>query len=348
MIKEVDEKDVLLKTFAEVTSLIISGRDNSVIFQKILNTALDILPANKVHLIFIENHRVIKYTAMVHNQGRKISIEDTPESEGILNWLKRESELIEKDNLLSFDLSLLASECLREEETGGMVISAPLSSRSSVFGILVAINDPGRRQFKEDDLHLLTLMANQAAIAIENYLLYKKLEVESITDGLTGVYNFRFLIRSLKLEMKRASRFKQVFSFLMLDVDNLKDYNDKNGHLAGSRALKAIASVITQNCRAVDLVAKYGGDEFAILLPHTNIEGAKVMGRRILQSIKKYKFDGITPGLLTCSIGVAAYPEDCEMVEELIEKADKALYTAKNRGKNNVVAYREIRAFNPT
>jgi len=349
MIKELDEKDVLLKTFAEVTSLITSGRDNSVIFQKILNTALDILPASKVHLIFIENHRVIKYTAMIQNQGRKISIEDIPESEGILNWLQRESRIsIERESTLSLDLSLLATECLKEEETNSMVISAPLASRSSVFGILVAINDPSGRQFKEDDLYLLTLMANQAAIAIENYLLYKKLEVESITDGLTGVYNFRFLIRSIKLEIKRANRFKYPFSFLMLDVDNLKDYNDRNGHLAGSRALKAIASVITKNCRAIDLVAKYGGDEFAVLLPHTDIDGAKIMGRRILQSIKRYKFDGITPGLLTCSIGVAAYPKDARRVEELIEKADKALYRAKETGKNSIVAYREINAFNPS
>jgi len=90
------------------------------------------------------------------------------------------------------------------------------------------------------------------------------------------------------------------------------------------------------------------GDEFAVLLPHTDIDGAKIMGRRILQSIKRYKFDGITPGLLTCSIGVAAYPKDARRVEELIEKADKALYRAKETGKNSIVAYREINAFNPS
>jgi len=349
MVTEFDEKDILFKTFAEVSSLITSGRDNSVIFQKILNTALDVLPTTKVHLIFLENHRVIKYTAQLQNQGRKISVEDMPESDGILNWLRRESDpTMRGEKAFSLDLSLLASQCLREEETSSMVISAPLVAKSSVFGILVAINDPEKRQFRDEDLYLLTLMANQAAIAIENYLLYKKLEVESITDGLTGVYNFRFLIRSLKLEMKRANRFKYVFSFLMLDVDNLKDYNDRNGHLAGSRALKAIASVITENCRAIDLVAKYGGDEFAILLPQTDVDGAISMGKRILSAIKRHKFDGVKPGLLTCSIGVAVYPVDARRLDELIEKADKALYRAKGMGKNNIVAYREINAFNPS
>ena len=128
------------------------------------------------------------------------------------------------------------------------------------------------------DIHLITVMANQAAIAFENYRLYKKLEVESITDGLTGVYNFRYLIRSIKLEMKRAKRFNYVFSFLMLDVDNLKEYNDRNGHLSGSRALKDIAQKITGSCREIDLVAKYGGDEFALLLPQTDAEGAVRLG----------------------------------------------------------------------
>ncbi len=343
MIRKNDEKYILFHTFAEITSLISSGKDNRIIFQKILDTALDLLPSRRSYLIFLENHRIIKYTAQIQDRGRKVTVEDMPESTGILNWLRREIEEYRTPySVFSLDLSLLATECMREDDGCGMLISAPLMAKSALFGILVALNDQSRRPFNDDDIHLLTIMANQAAIALENYLLYKKLEMESVTDGLTGVYNYRFLIRSIKLEMKRATRFRYRFSFLMLDVDNLKEYNDKNGHLSGSRALRDIAQIITRNCREIDLVAKYGGDEFGLMLPQTDVAGAFSLGERVLHAVRAFKFDGMTPGLLTCSIGIAVYPVDAQGVEELIEKADRALYRAKSLGKNVIKSYTEI------
>ena len=298
-------------------------------------------------MIFLENHRVVKYSAELNDKGRKVSVEELPESVGIINWLKRESERSRTiDRVLSLDLSLVASECLKDEDAATTVISAPLISKNSLFGIIIAINDEERRLFSEDDIHLLTIMANQAAIAFENYLLYKKLEVESITDGLTGVYNYRFLIRTVRIEIKRALRFKTEFSFLMLDVDNLKEYNDANGHLSGSRALKDIADILASNCREIDLVAKYGGDEFALVLPQTGRAGAISLGKRILSSVREFKFDGVNPGLLTCSIGVAVFSDDAHEVEELIEKADAALYEAKYRGKNSIISTTDLRSKN--
>ena len=163
--------------------------------------------------------------------------------------------------------------------------------------------------------------------------------MESITDGLTGVYNYRFLIRSLRLEVKRAKRFNSRFAFLMLDVDNLKEYNDKNGHLSGSRALTNIASILAESSRQIDIVAKYGGDEFGILLLGTSGEGAVVYGERVLEKVREYMFDGETPGLLTCSIGISVYPGDASSIEKIIDRADTALYKAKSDGKNSIRTY---------
>jgi diguanylate cyclase (GGDEF)-like protein len=338
-----DEKDVLFSTFAEITSLISLGRDNRVIFNKILNIALDLLPAKKIYLIYVDDHRIVKYSGEKQERGRKISVEDLPESNGILNWLNREVSVpMAGDGVFAIDLSTLATECLQGDDRSTMVISAPLMAKNSLLGVILAIQDQDRPHFTEDDIHLLTMMANQAAIAFENYLLYRKLEMESITDGLTGVYNYRYLIRSLRVEVKRAKRFNSNFSFIMLDVDNLKEYNDKNGHLSGSRALTDIARILSDSSREIDIVAKYGGDEFGILLPGTTGEGAIVYGERVLESVRNFMFDGKTQGLLTCSIGVSVFPDDASNVEKIIDRADTALYKAKSDGKNSIRTYSSL------
>ncbi len=343
MSTKIDEKDILFSTFAEITSIISLGRDNRVIFNKIINIALDLLPARRVYLIYVDDHRIVKYSGERQDRGRKISVEDLPESNGILNWLSREVSVpMAGDGVFGIDLSTLATECLQGDDRSSMVISAPLMAKNSLLGVILAIQDQDRQQFSEDDIHLLTMMANQAAIAFENYLLYRKLEMESITDGLTGVYNYRFLIRSLRVEVKRAKRFNSTFSFLMLDVDNLKEYNDRNGHLSGSRALTNIARILSDSSREIDIVTKYGGDEFGILLPGTSGEGASIYGERVLEGVRNYMFDGKTPGLLTCSIGISVYPDDASGVEKIIDKADTALYKAKSDGKNSIRIYSSL------
>ena len=108
----------------------------------------------------------------------------------------------------------------------------------------------------------------------------------------------------------------------MIDVDNLKQYNDRLGHLSGSQALKDIATIIRAECREIDLVSKYGGDEFAILLPQTMMSGAIAVARRIIETIASHPFDGHTPGLLTCSAGIASFPQDGMTGRELIASAD--------------------------
>ena len=118
------------------------------------------------------------------------------------------------DGVFALDLAILAQECVNEQDEKQLRHIGPVDGKSALFGIILAINDSGKHEFSDDDIHLLTIMANQAAIAFENYQLYKKLELESITDGLTGIYNYRHLIRSIKLEMKRAMRFKQCLRLL--------------------------------------------------------------------------------------------------------------------------------------
>jgi len=117
-----------------------------------------------------------------------------------------------------------------------------------------------------------------------------------------------------------------------MDVDNLKQYNDRLGHLGGSEALRQIAQIISRSCREIDLVSKYGGDEFGIILPQTDFAGAVVVARRICDAVGGHRFDGETTGLLTCSAGISGFPRDGNTGRDLIAGADKALYHAKRTG----------------
>jgi diguanylate cyclase (GGDEF)-like protein len=216
------------------------------------------------------------------------------------------------------------------------VLAAPLKVRDAVLGVLVAVNRIQNMPFDLRHLRILGLLANQTAISIENGKLFRRAEQLAVTDDLTQVYNYRFLKMALRREVKRAARFSQRFSVLMIDVDNLKRYNDRNGHLRGSEVLRMIAQVLVREARSIDLVAKYGGDEFVIILPQTEREGARVLADRIKMSVETTAFPLVPPGIITVSLGLATYPDNGLTAGELLESADIALYAAKESGKNRV------------
>ncbi len=174
--------------------------------------------------------------------------------------------------------------------------------------------------------------------ALTNRRRVAHLDRQVITDELTGAYNYRFLRVALRRELRRALRFQQPLSVLMLDVDHLKDYNDRYGHLRGSEVLKRLAETVRSGIRDIDLLAKYGGDEFLLILPHTDKVGAHVVAERLRAKVAEQVFRPLSPGEMTCSIGVAAYPVDADQSEQLIAAADRALFAAKRAGRNRVEA----------
>jgi diguanylate cyclase (GGDEF)-like protein len=334
MKKIIRHRDVLFSTLSEITSLIVAGHDKRVIFRRVLDCALRVLDAEKIHLLEVEGAKVVKYTI---ERDAELRVEVLDDAGGLVSWMVREAEqeTFEHGRELGLDGPLL-TRGLDDGDDGRVIISAPLVAKKSMFGLLLAIHRDGAFSAPED-VQLLTLLANQAAIALENALLYQQLEKEAITDGLTAVYNYRYLITSLEGEIKRARRFKQTFSFVMLDVDNLKTHNDRHGHISGSQVLKEIAAIIKANCREIDFVSKYGGDEFGVLLPQTRLAGAEKVTQRVIDGVYDHKFDGNRPGLITCSAGISSFPRDGQTAREIIEAADKALYQAKRSGKNTVV-----------
>lgn len=173
--------------------------------------------------------------------------------------------------------------------------------------------------------------------ALDNLRRFSRAEELSITDGLTGVYNYRYLRSALDREVARARRFREEFCVIMLDVDHLKDYNDVHGHLQGSEVLRRLAQVVTGELRASDILAKYGGDEFVVILPQTERAGGETLAERIRAAVEAHEFPGEGDGIrITTSMGISQFPEDGESTRELLEAADTTLYSAKRGGRNRI------------
>lgn len=211
--------------------------------------------------------------------------------------------------------------------------SIPLGSGAATRGLLllrekdaVTLDDPELRALIE---HLTVALANAEA--------YRRARDLSFLDELSGVYNYRFLIEAIERETRRAQRFEHTFSVIMLDLDNLKGYNDRFGHLRGSEAIRTIGEILSATLRRVDLAARYGGDEFAVILPRTDKGGALRVCERLRQQIRNYPFPGAGgAGVITASFGISSFPQDGKSSRVLLRKADRALYRAKARGRDAV------------
>jgi len=168
----------------------------------------------------------------------------------------------------------------------------------------------------------------------------ERLRQLAITDGLTGLYNHRYLKEFLKRELERARRHRLSVSIVMIDIDHFKHYNDTHGHQAGDELLKMIARLFKDNIRKIDLAARYGGEEFCLVLLETNRQSAAIVAEKIRNLIDAYPFpneETQPKGKVTVSMGVASFPEDATDYENLVHIADQRLYLAKERGRNQVV-----------
>ncbi|MEW6170955.1 MAG: GGDEF domain-containing protein, partial [Candidatus Omnitrophota bacterium] len=193
---------------------------------------------------------------------------------------------------------------------------------------------------KEEDKDKLFILTGQLTLFLRRARLYQRLQELAITDSLTGLFNRRYFLERFEEEFKRAKKFKLNFSLLMIDIDHFKSYNDRYGHLTGDIILKEIAQILKTSIRQIDLVSRFGGEEFAVILPKATKETASFVAERIrktayLKSIKTYD-DFLN---VTLSIGVSGFPEDGNTFQELLDKADWALYRAKECGRNQIQVY---------
>jgi diguanylate cyclase (GGDEF)-like protein len=224
-------------------------------------------------------------------------------------------------------------QILKSEE----LLVVPLTAKDKVNGVILADNFITKKPITKDDIRMLIMLANQAGLAIENAQLYEKTVIRAHSDSLTELWNhgyFRFLLQT---EFEKAKATDTHLSIIMVDIDDFKVYNDTLGHQAGDRILRELAQLLKNQSRKMDFVCRYGGEEFTVILPQTGKKETFNIAERLRQDIENHAFinEEILPNKkLTASVGLATFPDDGSSATELISACDKALYEAKNKGKN--------------
>jgi diguanylate cyclase (GGDEF)-like protein len=221
-------------------------------------------------------------------------------------------------------------------------IVVPLLVRGRVIGVINLADKDTETAFGSEDLNAVLMVTAHASWALQSSALHGRmcaLREQAVTDSLTGLPNRRYLETRLREEAGRARRHGAPFTLLMLDLDNFKVYNDREGHPAGDALLTAAARIVRTAARDTDMVTRYGGDEFAVVSPETRVEEALLLAERIREAVAAHSFDlpGLpTVGGLSVSIGVAGFPVDAEDPDALVRAADMALYEAKAAGRNRI------------
>ena len=224
------------------------------------------------------------------------------------------------------------------------MLAVPLETDTQLIGVLSLYGRTHPKPFDASDLETVRSLARQAAVGVENVLLHQEAQRLSITDGLTSLWNYRFLNMRLAQEVERAIRFTRSLSLLVIDIDHFKQINDRFGHQRGDSILAELANrVVTETRAQVDTVARYGGEEFVLLLPETPLDGGLVVAEKIRTSIASKPFGAEGEAIsVTVSIGVACFPQHGSTAQTLLRAGDQALYEAKGRGRNVVVSADEL------
>ncbi len=338
--KTAQKAEIERRQFAEAlrdASLAINSTLNlNEVLERILASIFEFLPCNMANIALIENG-----VAHVENLHGYISQEE-------IDWVNAATFIVKDIHNLKFMFEtgkpmFIADTTVVDYFTNPNVLSymgAPIKVKDQVIGFLNLDSDKVNAFNSEEECDRLKAFADLAGIAIENARLYQKMTESAIMDSLTGINNRRSLLQVAEKEFERSNRYSIPISIIMLDIDNFKLINDTCGHQAGDIVLSNVGEALTAFIRKIDTAGRYGGDEFCIVLPETDLSEAKAAAKRLLDEFHKIKVPSISyQEYLQASLGVASKDGNTYTLEELLAKADKAMYQAKKRGRNRVECF---------
>jgi diguanylate cyclase (GGDEF)-like protein len=306
------------------------------LLDKVCSAVLEAFPVDHVAVLLLEDDRLI-FRAHRGRLTQHMQLGDeVPPGQGLSG-----RALATKKVVLENDVAAVPGYVAGFDETRSEMC-LPLISFGQTVGVL-AVESSRVGAFEEADAGPLESVADICAAAIQNARNFEQVKRMAYVDGLTGIFNRRFFELRMAEELERATRYPAGMSIIMLDIDHFKKLNDEFGHLLGDEVLRQVSTLLQQQLRKVDVLCRYGGEEFAILVPATSGEKAVGVAEKLRRVVGSHDFPGV-PRPVTISAGVADYPTHGKTRDELVGAADSALYAAKQAGRNCVVAAGSERA----
>ncbi|MFA4965060.1 MAG: diguanylate cyclase, partial [Thermoleophilia bacterium] len=326
----------LRQQLIQLSTALLSTLDLTDVFRQITTMLKEIVDYDAMDIRLVDDgaRELVCIYARDEN-AEKVERFRVPLGEGVSGWVVRHDEAQLVNDMLHDPRIVQVPGTAEDEPQASIVV--PLRVRGKVTGVLCLDRLSGRT-FEAHELEPVKLFANLAAIAIENARSYKEMERQAISDGLTGIHNYRHFQETLQAEVSRAERYGETFCLLMMDLDHFKAVNDTIGHQKGDDVLRAVSTVLRGCSRESDYLARYGGEEFVVILPNTELEEARSLAERVRASVAD--LDPGHPDLhVTMSIGVAAFPESANDSDGVLGAADAALLRAKAQGRDRVCLF---------
>ena len=307
------------------------------VIELVVEKIRQLIPSEAWSLLMVdEEKQELVFEAALGAKGREVAALRPKIGEGVAGWVAETGKPAIVNDVKRDPRFAPHVDAKTSFETRS-ILCAPLVSRGRTIGVLEILNKRGG-SFRKTDLELVLTLVEPCAIAIENAILFQRTEQLTITDDLTRLFNSRYLNLYLGREIKRCKRHGIPLSVIFLDLDGFKGINDQYGHLAGSGTLTEVGGILALGVRESDILARYGGDEFIVVLPETPASGALVIAERLRRAIEEHRFlepQGIA-ARISASFGISTYPDHALSPEGLIQKADQAMYRVKEREKNGI------------
>ena len=333
------EMSILYQVGLAVTSGLGVEKTVSTLFNQLKN----IVPIDLFFIALLDDKKENAIYTMLQKDGRKIdfgpvSMKDRP---SITRYVLEKGKTVYIPDILSKDAEFPENKIVKiPDHDERSILGIPLILRDAIQGVLF-LQATVPEAYSEDQIRLLETIANQASIVIDNAQLFEKVQVMAVTDSLTGAYNRRYFFTTGENEIIRAQRYGSALSLIMLDIDHFKLVNDHFGHPCGDKVLIMITRACSSVLRKVDILCRFGGEEFVVLLPETALDAAVIAAERIRQAISEQRLSTENGEVkVTVSIGAAELQAKTETLENLVDKADKALYQAKGEGRNCVRVFK--------